>query len=246
MTNPTKNDQIRTYRPHWFATRRLLIYITQQDDRDRVRKHQQAVPPRASEHRDTQPRPEQVLADQGAAPRGPLPQGGRSQRPRAQGRQRVRVGPERHQLQGGTGRRRGHHRQERRRQEHAPQAAEPRDRPHHRHNPRTGPHREPPRSGHRIPPRDDRPREHLHERFHHGHEPRRDYPQAQRDRGLQRLRTLPGHPREALQQRHDRTPRVRHRGTPGTRNPRGGRSARRRRRRIPEESHRQDARCEPR
>ena len=88
----------------------LLIYITQQDDRDRVRKHQQAVPPGASEHRDAQPRPEQVLADQGAAPRGPLPQGGRSQRPRAQGRQRIRVGPEGHQLQGGTGRRRGNHR----------------------------------------------------------------------------------------------------------------------------------------
>ena len=74
-----------------------LIYITQQDDRHRVRKHQQAVPPGASEHRDTQPRPEQVLADQGAAPRGPLPQGGRSQRPRAQGRKRIRVGPQGHQ-----------------------------------------------------------------------------------------------------------------------------------------------------
>jgi len=88
----------------------LIIYITQQDDRHRVRKHQQAVPPEASEHRDAQPRPEQVLADQGAAPRRPLPQGGRSQRPRAQRRQRIRVGPEGHQLQGGTGRCRGNHR----------------------------------------------------------------------------------------------------------------------------------------
>ena len=94
----TKIGQIRLYRPLWFATRRLLIYITQQDDRDRVRKHQQAVPPGTSEHRDAQPRPEQILADQGAAPRRPLPQGGRSQRSRAQGRQRIRVGPERHQL----------------------------------------------------------------------------------------------------------------------------------------------------
>ena len=32
----TKNGQIRPYRPHWFATRRLLIYITQRDDRHRV------------------------------------------------------------------------------------------------------------------------------------------------------------------------------------------------------------------
>ena len=60
------------------------------------------------------------------------------------------------------------------------------------------------------------------------------------------MRTLPGHPREALQQRHDSTPRVRHRGTPGTRNPRGGRGAGRGRCRIPEESHRQDAGRKPR
>ena len=38
----------------------------------------------------------------------------------------------------------------------APQVAEPRDRPYHRHHPRTGPHREPPRSGHRISPGNDR------------------------------------------------------------------------------------------
>lgn len=224
----------------------LLIYITQQDDCHRVRKHQQAVPPGASEHRDAQPRPEQVLADQGAAPRGPLPQGGRSQRPRAQGRQRIRVGPQGHQLQSGTGRRRGHHRQERRWQEHAPQAALPCNRPQHWHHPRTGTHREPPRSGHRIPPGNDRAREHLHERRHHGHEPRRDYPQTRRNRGFQRLRTLPGHPREALQQWHDRTPRVRHRGAPGTRNIGSGRSARCGRRRIPEEGHRQNAGRKPR
>ena len=87
----TKIGQIRPYRPHWFATRRLLIYITQQDDRDRVaetiitrpcpsklgrgsrsygfREHQQAVPPGASEHRNAQPRPEQVLTPTASAPR---------------------------------------------------------------------------------------------------------------------------------------------------------------------------------
>ena len=59
------------------------------------------------------------------------------------------------------------------------------------------------------------------------------------------MRTLPGHPRETLQQRHDRAPRVRHRGTPGTRNIGGRRSARRGRRRIPEEGHRQDAGRKP-
>ena len=80
--------------PLWWHKSILLTY----NDRDRVREHQQAVPPGASEHRDAQPRPEQVLADQGAAPRGPLPQGGRSQRPRAQGRKRLRVGPQGHQL----------------------------------------------------------------------------------------------------------------------------------------------------
>ena len=42
--------------------------------------------------------------------------------------------------------------------------------------------------------------EHLHERRHHGNEPRRDYLQARRDRGLQRIRTLPGHSRKTLQQ----------------------------------------------
>ena len=65
----TKIGQIRPYRPHRVATRRLLIYITQQDDRDRVREHQQAVPPGPSEHRDAQPRPEQVLASKNIAPR---------------------------------------------------------------------------------------------------------------------------------------------------------------------------------
>ena len=156
------------------------------------------------------------------------------------------MGPQGHQLQGGAGRRCGHHRPKRRRQEYAAQAAQSRDCTNNRYYPCQGTHREPPRSGHGFPPGNDRPREHLHERRHHGHEPRGDYPQARRNRGLQRLRTLPGHPREALQQRHDRTPRVRHRGTPRTRNIGGRRSARRGRRRIPEEGHRQDAGREPR
>ena len=37
-------------------------------------------------------------------------------------------------------------------------------------------------------------------REHRNTQPRGDYPQARRDRGLQRIRTLPGHSRKTLQQ----------------------------------------------
>ena len=67
-----------------------------------------------------------------------------------------------------------HHRPQRRRQVHAAQdplahhRAERRPRHHH------GPRGEPARGGHRLPPRADGAREHLPERRHPRHDPRRD------------------------------------------------------------------------
>ena len=80
------------------------------------------------------------------------------------------VGAARCQLHGGAGRGAGHHRAQRRRQEHPAQDPLARHRPHRGQDQSQGAHRQPAGGGHRLSPRADRAREHLPERRHPGHE----------------------------------------------------------------------------
>ena len=54
--------------------------------------------------------------------------------------------------------------------------------------------RKPARGRHRLPPGADRPREHLSQRRHPGHEARRDRPQVRRDRRVRRDRAASSTP----------------------------------------------------
>ena len=94
---------------------------------------------------------------------------------------------------------------------------------------------------HRLPPRADRPREHLPERRDPGDEQGRDRPQVRRDRRLLGDRAVPGHAGEALLLGDVRAAGLRRGGAPGAGDPDRRRGAGRRRLRVPEEVPGQDA-----
>ena len=135
-----------------------------------------------------------------------------------------------------------HHRPERRRQDHAAEDPLPDHRADRGRGAHLGPRRLAARGRHRLPPRADRPREHLPERRDPRHAAARDRAQVRRDRRVRRGRALHRHAGQALLERDVRAARVRGRGAPRARDPDRRRGARGRRRGVPAQVPRQDGR----
>ena len=122
--------------------------------------------------------------------------GGRRQDARPED-QRLLLGARRRDVHRRAGR--GHRADgaQRLRQEHAAQARHGRDAPDLGPGPHPRPGLRPDRDRRRLPPADDRPREHLHERRHPRHDRGRDRREVRRDRRVRRASTTSWTPRSA-------------------------------------------------
>ncbi len=135
----------------------------------------------------------------------------------------------------------GHRGPQRRREVDPAQAPDPSHRSH------TGPHRAArpgglaPGGRHRLPPGAHRQGEHLPQRLDPRDEPPGDQKAVRRDCRVLRHREIPCHPRQTLFIRNAGTPGLLRRSPSGHGDPRHRRGPGRRRRRIPETIHRQDA-----
>ena len=140
----------------------------------------------------------------------------------------------------------GHHRAQRRRQEHAAQDHHPDHRPHHGPDRARRPGRQPPRGGYRVPPRAHRPGERLPQRHPARHAPQGDQGAVRRHRRLRRHGEVPRHPGQAVLHRHVHPAGLRRRRPPRQRDPGGGRGPGRRGLGLPGQVPAQDPRGGPR
>ena len=111
-----------------------------------------------------------------------------------------------------AGEARRHHRPQRRRQEHAAEDPLPDHRADRGARPSARPGRQPARGRDRLPPRADRPREHLPQRRDPRHAPPRDRRAASTRSSSSPGRAVPRHAGQALLERDVRAPRLRRRG----------------------------------
>ncbi len=118
------------------------------------------------------------------------------------------VGRARRNLRHRAGPLRGHHRPQRQRQEQPAQAYRPHHPAHDGADRSARPGQRPARTGRRLPPGPDRPREHLPQRLRPRPKPAADRRTVRRDRRLLRTGPLYRHAGQALLLRHVHAPRL--------------------------------------